>query len=66
MLRLWYPLPKNQHTFLQRFTLFKKIEDFDEKKINSNFLWKKISEGNFDPEHSELLNILKTLQREHS
>ena len=31
MLRLWYPLSKNKHTFLQRFTFLKKFDSSSDK-----------------------------------
>ena len=61
MLRLWFPLPQNKHTYLQKFTLYKKIEDTDKTfiKLNPGFSWKKFSDFDIDPEHLELLNVLK-------
>ncbi len=67
MLRLWYPVIPNQHTFLQRFTLFKKLEEPAKSYmcVQDTFQWRSIEQLQLDPEHTELLNILKTTPNEN-
>ena len=62
MLRLWFPTSLKNHTYLQRFTLFKKLENAQKMsmKLKPGFSWKSISSIEIDPEHQELLNLLKT------
>lgn len=40
MLRLWFPLPANKHTFLQRFTFFRSLNESDKEYIKVNRLAK--------------------------
>ena len=66
MLRLWYPLPQKKHVYLQRFTLFKKLNGDSQLsyiKVQKPYSWKSIQNIQIDPEHCELLSLLK-LQNE--
>ena len=66
MLRLWYPLPQKKHVYLQRFTLFKKLNGDSQLnyiKVQKPYSWKCIQNIQIDPEHCELLSLLK-LQNE--
>ena len=63
MLRLWYPLPEKKHIYLQRFTLYKKLNDdsqLTDIKVQEPYRWTRIQDIiKIDPEHFELLSLLK-------
>ena len=62
MLRLWYPLPQKKHIYLQRFTLYKKLDNHSQSnhiKVKHPYRWKNIENIKIDPEHSELCLMLR-------